>query len=286
MSDEAKQGQAQPSTGAQAAIDYSIVHNKQPVDLRDIDTMKKYAQIGYNDEHRREQLKRQREEYNDLLAREREKLSRWDEFSQFLQRNPTAAQAIERIYAGQVDPNQVVNPKAGTGDEDGDATQAPTGSDHLVLQELRALKDKLSTIEARDQQRDKLTAQQLRDQAVDAAIKADHVLAARPALHDMAKREIVSQMEANGMDVDAAVLLASNQIQQGLSDAATTQRDQLAEQQNLRTLSPRVGTPPTREDMPELDPKDSTKQRMAKTKVAAKAWLQNALAQARSGPGI
>lgn len=204
------------------------------------------AQIGLSDENRRASLQ-EREGRLKALEQEHEQYLRIGrELGGFAQANPQAGAVIRDVWgqlaAGQISPDEARRRLTGAGlgdDDDAPPTsghrQPPQAESSQLAQELSALRQEIQSI------RTESTTRQA-DQAISEALESDEFLGTLKGAHGHA-RLIIAREVANGLDIGQATAVASREIKELRSAAATQKRDALREQEATRLAPAGAGTP-------------------------------------------
>ena len=290
-----------PSTPAPAAAaapappaELEIVHNGQKVKLSLQDAVR-YAQIGRNDELRRERLKAMETEY-----KSREPLVKAAaELGELMKSNPAAGRAVMEGYKalreGRATPEQVMaaingrapapaaRPAAGESEEAESVAPTSAGADPQIRAMLAAMASKLDNLDERLQQRTLEDTKRTLRGEVESRLDQDDVLKVRPHAKGIVLDRILASVEA-GTSLDEATLLESQRMREALSETATAERNRRADGEEMRTVPATAGVPPTRDHQPKIDKGMKIADKWKVTKEAALNYARAATRAAAQGP--
>jgi hypothetical protein len=208
----------------------------------------------------------------------------------------TLMQTYEAVKAGLATPAQLMAAINGRG-------QVPTASDdpqpvaptsagvdaptRALLTEMRStlhgLASKVDTI-------DQATARRDRETLVDAMLGSDEFLASRPEAKAHVRGQILARTE-RGESLEEATILEGQRIRTLLGEAATAERDRRKAGEDMRTVPPTAGVPPTRDFAPQLpdkakaqSPERYMKDAWAASRAKARDWARATMRAAVQGP--
>lgn len=218
-----------------------------------------------------------------------------EQLENFKARNPTAAnavaQAVRALEEGRTTPEQVLAALRGQDQSQADDEVAHTRADadpktrgmlDQIAVRQQALERELEGFRRKDTLRE-------RTSEIDSVLASDEVLRHRPKLQELVRERIQRHLD-DGKDLAEATLLETTRARELLAEQLQSERDQRLANQDLKTTSPSVGTPLTRDFRPDYkpDPKASPRDRTAASlkAVSAKAreFLNATMRGAVSGP--
>lgn len=192
------------------------------------------------------------------------KATRYKEFEQFtghLEGHPDAAQAVQLALKDPARFLQLAKgkPKQVVDDDDpyGEQTQpSSNGADEEVLTELRALRQEISGLKAKDTERDAADAAGERAGAIDTEI-ADYPWLKSPKMASLAKAQIANTLASTpGADLASVTAIVATDFREALEAEKTLQVKTARTKTKLRTERPTRGTPvpgmdkpPTKKDL-------------------------------------